>query len=122
MLAKDKVEEADDRRVAAMIASDVDQLNSLFSDALLWVHASGKVDTKTTMLEQVASGSMRCFSIERSGVVIRLFGNVAVSTGVIDMDAQVGSLRKKGRSCVTGVWLEDGDTIRLISWQSARLQ
>ncbi len=121
MLAKDKVEEADDRRVAAMIASDVDQLNSLFSDALLWVHASGKVDTKTTMLEQVASGSMRCFSIERSGVVIRLFGNVAVSTGVVDMDAQVGGLRKKGKSCVTGVWLEDEDKIRLISWQSARL-
>ena len=103
-----------------MTAADLDALDRLFSDDLRWVHASGKVDTKTDMINQFGDGSMRCFTIERSDEEYRTFGPTGVATGVVAMDALVNGNRKQVVSRYTGVWSAHGGIPQLISWQSAR--
>lgn len=50
---------ADDARVAAMIAGDAGQLAAAFSDELLYVHSSGKADTKASFTEALVSGKSK---------------------------------------------------------------
>ncbi len=106
MLTKNQVEAAGAERIDAMIDGGLKRLDMVFSDDLLWVHASGVVDTKQSMLEQFSTGEMRCFSILPSDVTIRIFDDVAIMTGAIEMDAQVRGIRKTVRSRFTGVMAE----------------
>jgi hypothetical protein len=50
---------ADDARVAAMISGDAAKLAATFSDELLYVHSSGKADTKASFTEALVSGKSK---------------------------------------------------------------
>ena len=121
MLTKKRLNQLEDARVLAMVGADIHQLESLLSDDMLWVHASGRMDTKATLLSQFSSGLLRCFSMDFSDVIIRVFDSVGLVTGVVQMDTQIAGLRKVGQSRFTAVWWGEDDTARLISWQSANL-
>lgn len=120
-MTQEQVENLEARRCAAMLASDVAALDQLFSDELRWAHASGAVDTKAGMMAQFADGSMRCLSIERRDTHTSIFGNAAVVTGTVEMDAVVNHVRKQVRSRYAGVWSSHEGEPRLVNWQSARL-
>lgn len=94
-------------------------LSEIFSDGLMWIHASGRIDDKASMLEQFAAGNIRVFQLDRSEVVIRIYGKTAVVTGSVEMDAEVNHVRKSQKSRFTGVWFENDGQTRLVSWQSA---
>lgn len=115
-----ELEKLEEARCAAMTMVDLDALDRLFADDLRWIHASGKVDTKSDMITQFANGSMRCFTIERSDEEYRTFGSTGVATGLVTMDAMTNGVRKQVVSRYTGVWSAYENTPRLISWQSAR--
>jgi ketosteroid isomerase-like protein len=121
MLTSEDIEKSEDTRVRAMLNSDVAEMENIFAGSMLWVHASGAVDTKASMLEQFQNGRMRCFSLDRADVLVRIFGDVAVVTGQATMDAQVGELRKTAKSRYTGVWHLESGALKLVSWQSARI-
>ena len=117
----DEVDDLEEARCAAMLAADVDGLQCLLHDELLWAHASGKVDTKQGMLAQFSNGTMRVFSLDRSNTETRLFGGCAVVSGEVRMDAMNGGTRGEVRSRYTGVWSASGSEPQLVAWQSARL-
>lgn len=117
----DDVERLEAARCAAMLGADVGQLDHLLHDELRWAHASGKVDTKQAMLGQFGDGSMRVFALDRSDTEARLFGDCAVVTGNVQMDAMNGGIRREVHSRYTGVWFAHEGAPRLVSWQSARL-
>jgi hypothetical protein len=50
---------ADDARVAAMISANPAKLKAAFSDDLLYVHSSGKADTKASFTEALTSGKSK---------------------------------------------------------------
>lgn len=117
----DEVEQLEAARCAAMLDADVDALARLLHDGLRWAHASGRVDTRQDMLAQFGDGSMRVFSLDRSDTEARLFGDCAVVTGEVRMDAMNGGSRREVRSRYTGVWSASEGAPRLVAWQSARL-
>lgn len=117
----DEVEKLEVRRCAAMLSADTAQLNLLLHDDLRWAHASGRVDNKEAMIAQFGDGSMRVFALERSDTWQQLFGECAVVTGEVRMDAMNGGVRREVRSRYTGVWSTSEGEPQLIAWQSARL-
>lgn len=120
-MTADDVERLEAARCAAMLGADVEALARLFHDDLRWGHASGKVDRKQTMLAQFGDGSMRVFSLDRSEIEAREFGDCAVVNGVVHMDAMNGGRRREVRSRYTGVWSTSGGLPQLVAWQSAKL-
>src|SRR5688500_16060515 len=54
---------ADDARVAAMISADPAKLAAVFSDELLYVHSSGRPDTKASFVESLTSGKSKYNSV-----------------------------------------------------------
>ncbi|MEQ1811302.1 MAG: nuclear transport factor 2 family protein [Terricaulis sp.] len=121
MLTSDMVQSADDLRCKVMLAADVNGMDELFADDMVWVHASGGIDTKASMLERFGQGVMKYHALERTDITIRVFGDAAVAIGTVTIDGEVGSVRKKINSRFTGVWVKEGDRVRLASWQSARM-
>jgi hypothetical protein len=82
------------RRHAALLDCDVDALGALFADDLTHVHTSGVVHTKQALLDYLKT-RVRFLSIERHGVEIRVYENVAVMTGAMTSrmrDPQTGEL------------------------------
>ncbi len=121
MISITDVEKAEDARCAAMLSGDIAWFQSAFSDQLLWAHASGAVDTKQSFIAHFQSGDTLCYRIDRNDVVIRVFGNAAIVTGLLDMEAMYASVRKAGTSRYQGVWVESDGQLKLAAWQSARL-
>ena len=54
---------ADDARVAAMTSANKAKLDAAFSDELLYVHSSGKADTKASFMEALTTGKSKYNSV-----------------------------------------------------------
>ena len=70
----------ENRRRAALVAVDLEELDRLFADDLIHVHSTGLVHTKTELLRHI--DTRRAFlAVERGPLKVRIEGNIAVMTG-----------------------------------------
>jgi len=68
---------AEQTRVAALDAQDVTTLEKIMADDVTYVHASGKVDTKTSYLDAIRSGQLHYFSWQPKSMQVRVLGKDA---------------------------------------------
>jgi ketosteroid isomerase-like protein len=68
------------RRQQALLEVDLDALDELFDDTLVYTHAHGITHTKAQLLEHTAD-RRPYLDITRGELLIRLIGDVAVITG-----------------------------------------
>jgi hypothetical protein len=68
-------------RTNALDRNDVAALDKILRDDLTYVHASGKVDSKASMLEAIRSGQMHYISWEAKTMHVRMIGDPAVLNG-----------------------------------------
>lgn len=120
--ALDSVRKADDARIAAFTAGDRVGLDSILSDDLNYRHSGGTVDTKASLMDTIAKGSMKFFSIDYEE---RKF--LAAGPDVVLMS---GRCRTKaihdGKDLALhlnflAVWRNEGGAWRFLAWQSCRL-
>lgn len=107
-----EVLEAQRQKFAAQAGSDPEALRPLLADDLIYAHASGKVDDKESLLASVAQRGY--LGIERKQTAVRIFGDVAVITGIVDMHIHA-SLRFDAQ--FTDVWVR-GEHWKNVAWQS----
>jgi ketosteroid isomerase-like protein len=120
VLTQEMVRAADDTRMRVMLAQDTAGMDRIMADGMIWIHAGGAVDTKASMIEKFSSDTMKYHSLDRKQLDVSIYGDCAVAYGVIELDGQVGDLRKHLTNRFMGVWcLQDGE-VRLVSWQSSR--
>jgi hypothetical protein len=113
---------ADDARVAATRAGDQVKLAAIFSDELRYAHSSGKVDTKGSLSEALASGSLkyteytyeeRTFTFPAPTIALMAGrAHIKAETGTATMDSVLGFL---------AVWREENGQWRFLAWQSCKL-
>ena len=65
MNAQDEVSKLEERRCAAMTASDLATLESLLADTLTYTHSSAVVDDKASYVESIRSGRVKYLKVER---------------------------------------------------------
>jgi hypothetical protein len=121
MLDTTVVERCEDERIDALVAGDVGRLDGLFSDRMLWFHASGARDTKESFLSSLEEGRMRCHALEPGGRTIRIFDNVAIVVGEWTMDVEVAGNRRRSHHAFTAVWRLEAGSLRLLGVHSSRL-
>lgn len=121
-MTQDEAMAAEAARQAAMLNGDVQALDALLAEDVVWVHASAKQDTKASFIEQFASGQMRCIRLDHAGTAVRLFGTVALVTGRVDMEVVAGGERRVAANLYLAVWVKGPSGLRLVQWQSTRAQ
>jgi len=72
-------------RFTAMIEEDVDILKSLLADDLTYGHTKGSTETKSGFIETVKSKRIDYLSFNPKDVTVRIYDNVALLTGFIDV-------------------------------------
>lgn len=81
----DAVREAADGWRDALIRQDKDALDRLLADDLVYTHAGGKSETKAAYIASVTTGPSRYESFEKSDIKIRVYGDIAILTGYVDV-------------------------------------
>lgn len=77
-------------RFRAMIDVDTDSLEKFLSDDLTYSHTTGWTETKSEFLSTVESGKIDYVSVTPRDVEVRIYGDIAVMTGLSDMRGAVG--------------------------------
>jgi hypothetical protein len=113
---------ADDARVAAMISADPAKLAAVFSDDLLYVHSSGKADTKASFVESLTSGKSKYNSIKYEQREFRevVPGLVLVNGRCRVLLGKAAPFTELHLSFLAGYRLEKGSW-RFIAWQSCKM-
>ncbi|KAF1697266.1 hypothetical protein CSC62_08675 [Pseudoxanthomonas jiangsuensis] len=117
----DTVLTADDRRYRAMIDVNLAELDRVLSDDLVYMHSSGSVDSKASLIEGLERRKFTFLSAETSGTTVRLYGDIAVLHGKVKLQVQAGGREHRVQSGFTTVWNLEGAEWRLVHWQSTPL-
>ena len=80
-----EVLETQARRFQAMIDVDLEALENILSGDLTYTHTSGWMETKGEFLSSLSSQLIKYKSIRPTDIVIRIYDNTAVVTGISAM-------------------------------------
>jgi hypothetical protein len=113
---------ADDERIAATKAGDRTRLEAIFSDDLRYAHSSGKIDTKASFIESLAS---KATVYESSTYQERKFTIIGVGLATMTGRAlvKVGPPGKPNDLDLSylAIWREENGQWRFLAWQSCKI-
>ncbi len=114
--------EADKARREAMVAADIAKLTPLLADNLVYTHSSGKVDTKSSLIEAIRTGTLDYEKIDPRDTVVRARGRTVVVTGIVTVGVKTpeGSRSFDARFTAVHGRTQDGKW-QLLVWQTTRL-
>ena len=113
---------ADDARVAATLSGDLDALRSIYSDDMYYAHSSGKIDSKTSQLEGIATGLYKYTKFEYKE---RTFIPIAPTVVMMKGAANLALTRLSGEKILLdinylGVWRLEAGKWKFVAWQASR--
>jgi ketosteroid isomerase-like protein len=114
--------QADQARVAAMVAGDAAALGRLLSDQLRFVHSDGRVESKADYLKNLLAGDTAYADAKLSEVeTMQVAHDVVVVLGQQKMRKKLGPDWSDVTLRYLGVWRNEHEFgWRLVAWQSAR--
>lgn len=122
MSAEQQIRAAEQRRCAAMLASDVGALDALLSEGLTFIHANGGQDDKPTVLRKMRAGGIVYHAIDWAEPKVDVRGSVAAMSGVMTLAVTVGGVDKTLHNRAVLLWEQDGTDWRLFYFQSTPIQ
>lgn len=122
--AAKQVMATEEARVTALEHSDVAALGRIMADDVIYIHASGKVDTKKSYLEAIRSGQLHYISWQPKGLHVRMLGgDGAVIDGeyaVRVKDSRVQSAPFDINIFILTAYARRDGRWQQIAWQSTR--
>ena len=123
--AKSEVEALERQRFEALVKKDYAFLEKVFADDLLYVHSSGKSDSKVTYINSIKEGKSLYDKIDVEEITVRPYNNqkTAVVNGVINIaQTPVGGKTNMLHLRYTVVYIKNkGKGWQLVTWQSLKL-
>ncbi len=116
----DEVLAAEDARYAAQTANDFAALQKLIGNDLVYIHSSSQVDDKDSYLASMQSGTVRYRVMRRSDVKVRIYGCVALLTGLGNFDVTVKGQDLAVELRFHSIWAKRERGLEFISWQATR--
>jgi ketosteroid isomerase-like protein len=109
------------RRNGALVANDMASLGAMLADDLTYVHASGKLDTRATLLASIGRDYSYLES-ERGELSVRVYGDVAVMTGPAKFLLKVATKPDPiAVPCnITQVWVRQSGAWKLAAYHGSR--
>ena len=118
---QDTVKALDAERMAAMVAGDTATLDRILSDDLTYIHTSAAVDTKTSMLTAIQTGSLNYRKMAERNVQVRAYADTAILNGEADVEVTSGGSDLTFSLRFTDVYVNGENGWQMVAWQSTRL-
>ena len=110
----------DRKRMQAMANKDIDTLNTLLADDLIYTHSSARLDTKQSLIGNMESGSTVYTSVAPSDVKAIDCGDTVILTGSCRISVMSGGKPNSFGVRFTDVWANKGGKWQMVAWQSTR--
>ena len=95
--------------------------DKLLDDGLEYVHSNGELDSKTSFIDSLTSGTRDYVSSDASIETVRIFGDVAVIRGKAKVTVADNGQSRDLHIGYTDVWLWKNGGWQMTAWRSARL-
>ena len=115
MSGNEEILQLEKSRTDAILAKDTAALEKLFDDDLVYIHSSGRLDTKTSYIDNMKTGKSDYQAFTYSNVKVRRYGDCAIVSGDVIIQA---SNRLDLR--FTNVWSKAGGTWKNVHWSSVK--
>ena len=120
-LSTSQINDLEDRRYAAMVDADLDALDELLSDDVMYAHSDATVDSKASYLELLRNGTLVYHSLEHTTEAVVSRPGVVVVGGTMSGSIHMNGVAKTLNSRVAAVWVAEGDRWRLLAFQPTRV-
>jgi hypothetical protein len=111
----------EDKRRKAMVAGDINTLQTIIAEDATYVHATGIMQTRDELLRLLANKTIQYLSFEVEKTSYRVYGNTVVGTGVQAIKVLSGGKSLAIKSRYTAVYTERDGVEKLIAYQSTPL-
>ena len=112
MLTKDLIEEQELRLIEAMKNSNIEELNALLADELIFTGHTGALFTKENDLEAHRSGGVKIYSIDTSEQLIKVLDDTAIVSVLMEISGEFFGNTEVGFFRFTRIWKSNG-----LNWQ-----
>ena len=103
---------AEAARAQALAGNDAKALGMLLAEQLVFVHSSGTVDSKASLLDKMAQGRIRYESVQLQPVKVQALGvDTWALWGTMNAHIVVSSMRRQVASSYVTVWVLDADGV-----------
>jgi uncharacterized protein (TIGR02246 family) len=114
------IQQVEALRYRAMVTGDLETLDRLLADDLVYTHSHGGVDDKASFLAALENGTVDYKRLAVDNVRIRVWEDAAVVTGGVKMLVAAGGEDHDLTSRFTAVYRFSDDRWQLVAWQSTR--
>jgi hypothetical protein len=106
-----------------MTQNDLEVLEQILGDDLIYTHSSAKVDNKSQYMADLRAGVVRYNTIKPEDVKVRLYsgGNMGIITGKATVEVTVNGKVSEMNLRYTDVYARRKGKWQMVSWQSTRL-
>ena len=115
------IEAVERARFAAMTHQDVNALQSMLADDLIYCHSNGRCENKAQLLESIRTGRIVYHSVDILSLRPRPAAGAVIVNGSIAVDGSMDGLPLKMQLVYRGVSVRRDGQWRLAAWQAARL-
>jgi len=105
------------KRVAAMVAADIDTLDELLHDDMVFGHTNGHVDDKQTYLAKFKAGAVRYFDTVQQIETVGVFGDTGLVHFHLKMRAELATGSRQLNVVALTVWTQEQGRWRLVAHQ-----
>jgi ketosteroid isomerase-like protein len=114
--AEQEVVKVSDEIIQALGRTDVAALDRLYADDYILTQAFG-ITTKAQLLDAWKSGSLKYSSASDKDRSVRVYGDTAVTTGILMLKGQNQNRDFNSNTRYTGVWVKQQGRWRLVAAQ-----
>lgn len=116
-----QIQNLENRLLEAMKTSNVQELDALIADDLIFTSHTGVLFTKQDDLDAHASGNIEIFDIVPSEQKIRIEGNVAIVSVLLEISGSFFGNTEVGFFRFTRIWKDHGANWQIIAAQSTQV-
>jgi ketosteroid isomerase-like protein len=116
------IETLEAKRYDAMLAGDLTTLSNLLAEDMVFIHPSGKKDSKKSYFKLLQNGQLVYHNVQRSKAKhLQIDDRIVFITGKMKADITWFGKSKKLESTYMLSWIREQETWRLLTWQTTGL-
>ena len=110
----------EERLRLAMMSSNIEEIDTLFSDDLIFINHLGKCISKDDDISAAKRGGFKLSGIKTKSQDIRIVGDIAVVVSDVELEVIIDDENLSDHLMYTRIWQRFNDEWRLVGGQATR--